>query len=174
VGPSLGKDSIKAGKLASLIGTALVVGLMILVYGRFGLFSTFALFFNIILIVAVLSFSGATLTLPGIAGLVLTVGTAVDANVLIFERIREELRNGRTVLSAVESGYKEASRAIFDANITNVIAAVMMFWFGSGPIKGFAVVLSIGIVTSVFTGVTVCRLITAWYLRSTRPQKLVL
>jgi preprotein translocase subunit SecD len=174
VGPSTGKDSIEAGKLASLIGTGLVVGLMVLVYGRFGVFAICALLFNIILILAALSLSGATLTLPGIAGLVLTVGTAVDANVLIFERIREELRNGRTALTAVESGYREASRAIFDANITNVIAAVMMFWFGSGPIKGFAVVLSIGIVTSVFTGVTVCRLITAWYMRSARPQKLVL
>ncbi len=174
VGPSLGKDSIDAGKTASIIGTGLVVALMLLVYGRFGIFANIALIFNVILILGALTISGATLTLPGIAGLVLTVGTAVDANVLIFERIREELRNGRSAMSAVEAGYREASRAIFDANITNVIAAIMMFWFGSGPIKGFAVVLSIGIVTSVFTGVTVCRLITAWYMRSARPQKLVL
>ncbi len=174
VGPSLGKDSIDAGKRASIIGTGLVVLLMLLVYGRFGVFANIALIFNVILILGSLTISGATLTLPGIAGLVLTVGTAVDANVLIFERIREELRNGRTSLTAVEAGYREASRAIFDANITNVIAAIMMFWFGSGPIKGFAVVLSIGIVTSVFTGVTVCRLITAWYMHTARPQKLVL
>jgi preprotein translocase subunit SecD len=174
VGPGLGKDSIEAGKLASLIGTGLVIGLMVLVYGRFGLFATVALLFNVVLVLGALTLSGATLTLPGIAGLVLTVGTAVDANVLIFERIREELRGGRTPITAVESGFREASRAIFDANITNVIAAIMMFWFGSGPIKGFAVVLSIGIVTSVFTGVTVCRLITAWYMRSARPQKLEL
>jgi preprotein translocase subunit SecD len=174
VGPSLGKDSIDAGKLASIIGTAAVVLFMLVTYGRFGLFATIALIFNIALILGVLSVTGATLTLPGIAGLVLTVGTAVDANVLIFERIREELRNGRVPLAAVEAGYREASRAIFDANITNVIAAVMMFAFGSGPIKGFALVLSIGIVTSVFTGVTVCRLISAWYMRSARPQKLVL
>ncbi len=174
VGPSLGKDSIEAGQRASIIGTFLVVALMVLTYARFGMFATAALCFNLALIVGILSLIGATLTLPGIAGLVLTVGTAVDANVLIFERIREELRNGRNTLSAVESGFREAQTAIFDANISNVIAAVMMILFGSGPIKGFAVVLSIGIATSVFTGVTFTRLLTAYYMRSKRPQKLVL
>jgi preprotein translocase subunit SecD len=174
VGPSLGKDSIDAGVRASIIGTIAVIFLMLITYGRFGLFATIALLFNVVLILATLCLFGATLTLPGIAGLVLTVGTAVDANVLIFERIREELRNGRSPMPAVEAGYREASRAIFDANISNVIAAVMMFAFGSGPIKGFAIVLSIGIVTSVFTGVTVCRLMSAWYMRTARPQKLVI
>jgi preprotein translocase subunit SecD len=174
VGPSLGKDSIEAGQTASIIGTLLVVVLMVLTYARFGMFATAALGFNLALIVGILSLIGATLTLPGIAGLVLTVGTAVDANVLIFERIREELRNGRNTLNAVESGFREAQTAIFDANISNVIAAVMMILFGSGPIKGFAVVLSIGIATSVFTGVTFTRLLTSYYMRSKRPQKLVL
>jgi preprotein translocase subunit SecD len=174
VGPSLGKDSIDAGKRASIIGTGLVIALMVLTYARFGLFATAALGFNLALIIGALSLIGATLTLPGIAGMVLTVGTAVDANVLIYERIREEIRNGRNTLSAVEAGYREASTAIFDANISNVIAASMMILFGSGPIKGFAVVLSIGIATSVFTGVTFTRLLTAYYMRSARPQKLVL
>jgi preprotein translocase subunit SecD len=111
----------------------------------------------------------ATLTLPGIAGFVLTIGAAVDANVLINERIREELKRGRRVIDAIDTGYKEASRAIFDANITNVIAAALMFWFGSGPIKGFAVVLTIGIITSVFTAVTVTRMLVAHWLRRARP-----
>ncbi|WP_374389687.1 MMPL family transporter, partial [Sandaracinobacter sp.] len=113
-------------------------------------------------------------TLPGIAGFVLTIGAAVDANVLINERIREELRRGKPLVPAIETGYKEASRAIFDANVTNVIAAVIMFWFGSGPIKGFAVVLTIGIITSVFTAVTVTRLMVSLWLRAKRPQTVVL
>lgn len=174
VGPDLGADSIRAGQIASIIGTALVVVLMIITYGRFGVYSVIALIFNLVMLLAILTVTGATLTLPGIAGLVLTMGAAVDANVLIFERIREELRAGRTVVSAVETGYREASRAIWDANITNVIAAALMFWFGSGPIKGFAVVLTIGIVTSVYTGVTVCRWMTVLWMRSARPQKLII
>ncbi len=174
IGPSLGQDSIQAGQIASLIATLLVVFLMVMTYARFGVYATVALLFNMVLIVALLTLFGATLTLPGIAGLVLTVGTAVDANVLIFERIREELRSGRNVINAIETGYREASRAIFDANVSNVIAAAMMIFFGSGPIKGFAVVLSIGIVTSVFTGITFTRLLIAYYVRGRRPQKLVL
>lgn len=174
VGPDLGADSIAAGQIAALIGTLAVVLFMFVTYGRFGIFANLVLIFNVILILAIMSLLQSTMTLPGIAGLVLTIGTAVDANVLIFERIREELRHGRTVLSAVESGYREASRAIWDANITNLIAAALMFQFGSGPIKGFAVVLTIGIVTSVFTAVTVCRMITVGWLRRTRPAKLVL
>jgi len=170
VGPDLGADSIRSGILASIVGTAAVIVFMIVTYGRFGVYATLALGFNILMIVAVMSVLGATLTLPGIAGFVLTIGAAVDANVLINERIREEQRRGRGIVQAVESGYREASRAIFDANVTNVIAALLMFYFGSGPIKGFAVVLSIGIVTSVFTAVTVTRLIVARWLKAKRPQ----
>ena len=174
VGPDLGADSIRAGMIASIIGTVVVLVLMFVTYGRFGLFANAALVLNVILIIGIMSLLGATLTLPGIAGLVLTIGTAVDSNVLIFERIREELRNGRSTLNAVDAGYREASRAIWDANITNVIAAALMMWFGSGPVKGFAVVLTIGIVTSVFTGVTVCRMFNVLWLKRARPAKLVL
>lgn len=174
VGPDLGADSIRAGAIASVLATVLVAVFMIMTYGRFGVYSVIALILNGIIIIGVMSGLGATLTLPGIAGFVLTIGAAVDANVLINERIREELRAGRNIVMAVDIGYREASRTIFDANVTNVIAAVMMFWFGSGPIKGFAVVLIIGIVTSVFTAVTVTRLIVAQWLRRSRPQVLVL
>jgi preprotein translocase subunit SecD len=169
VTPELGKDSIEKGAIAGIIATVAVLVLMIVVYGRFGVYACVALFFNIFLIIAIMAAFNATLTLPGIAGFVLTIGAAVDANVLINERIREELKRGRRVFQAVELGYTEASRAIFDANVTNVIAAALMFWFGSGPIKGFAVVLTIGIVTSVFTAVTVTRMFVAHWLRSARP-----
>jgi len=169
VTPELGADSIRKGVIAGIVATVSVLTLMVLVYGRFGIYANIALFFNIFLIIAIMAAFNATLTLPGIAGFVLTVGAAVDANVLINERIREELKRGRRVFQAVELGYSEASRAIFDANVTNVIAALLMFWFGSGPIKGFAVVLTIGIVTSVFTAVTVTRLFAARWLHKTRP-----
>lgn len=174
VGPDLGADSIRAGTLASILATVFVAVFMIVTYGRFGLFSVMALLLNAILIIGAMSLLGATLTLPGIAGFVLTIGAAVDANVLINERIREELRRGRSIVTSIEVGYREASRTIFDANVTNVIAAAIMFWFGSGPIKGFAVVLMIGIVTSVFTAVTVTRLIVSRWVRKNRPQALVL
>ncbi|WP_432770072.1 MAG: protein translocase subunit SecD [Sphingopyxis sp.] len=169
VTPELGADSIRKGVIAGIIATVAVLTLMVLVYGRFGVYANIALFFNVFLIIAIMAAFNATLTLPGIAGFVLTIGAAVDANVLINERIREELKRGRKVFQAVELGYSEASRAIFDANVTNVIAAVLMFWFGSGPIKGFAVVLTIGIVTSVFTAVTVTRVFVAHWLRANRP-----
>ncbi|WP_033072974.1 protein translocase subunit SecD [Sphingopyxis sp. MWB1] len=172
VTPELGADSIRRGAIAGIIGTVAVLAFMIAVYGRFGIYANIALLFNIGLIIAIMAAFNATLTLPGIAGFVLTIGAAVDANVLINERIREELKRGRRVFQAVELGYSEASRAIFDANITNVIAAALMFWFGSGPIKGFAVVLTIGIVTSVFTAVTVTRLFAARWLHKTRPTTL--
>ncbi len=174
VGPDLGADSIRAGAIASVMATVLVAIFMTLTFGRFGIYSVIALLLNALLIFATMSALGATLTLPGIAGFVLTVGAAVDANVLINERIREELRKGRAVVAAIETGYKEASRTIFDANVTNVIAAVIMFWFGSGPIKGFALVLTIGIITSVFTAVTVTRLMVSLWLRRARPTALVL
>lgn len=172
VTPELGKDSIEKGAIAGIIATVSVLVLMIVVYGRFGVYACIALAFNVFLIIAVMAAFNATLTLPGIAGFVLTIGAAVDANVLINERIREELKRGRKVFQAVELGYSEASRAIFDANVTNVIAAALMFWFGSGPIKGFAVVLTIGIVTSVFTAVTVTRMFVAHWLRTKRPTSI--
>ena len=176
VGPDLGADSIKKGGIALTVGLGLLMVFMIATYGRFGVYTCIALVINVLMILGVMAYLGgvAALTLPGIAGLVLTVGAAVDANVLINERIREERARGRGVVQAVESGYKEASRAIFDANITNTIAAVIMFLFGSGPIRGFAVVLIIGIVTSVFTAVTLTRMWVAGWLRRTRPTDIVL
>ena len=174
VGPDLGADSIRRGVLAAVIGTTAILVLMFLVYGRFGMYANMALVINIALILGVMAMANATLTLPGIAGFVLTIGAAVDANVLINERIREELKRGRRVVQAIEFGYKEASRAIFDANSTNVIAAVLLFIFGSGPIRGFAVVLMIGIVTSVFTAVTLTRMWVAGWVKRTRPQELVI
>jgi preprotein translocase subunit SecD len=146
---------------------------IILTYGRFGIYACIcALAINILMILGVMAVFGTTLTLPGIAGFVLTLGAAVDANVLINERIREERSKGRRVVQSVELGYKEASRAIFDANITNSIAALLMFAFGSGPVRGFAVVLMIGIVTSVFTAVTLTRMWVAGWLRKARPSDL--
>ena len=159
-----------------LVGLGALIAFMLFTYGRFGFYTCSALILNVLMILGVLALLGpmAALTLPGIAGIVLTVGMAVDANVLINERIREERARGRRVIQAVELGYKEASRAIFDANITNVIAAVLMFMFGTGPIRGFAVVLMIGIVTSVFTAVTLTRLWVAMWLRRKRPSDIVL
>jgi preprotein translocase subunit SecD len=174
VGPDLGQDSIRAGTVASIVGALAVVVFMALTYGRFGIYANVALVLNILLILGIMSLTGATLTLPGIAGLVLTIGATVDANVLINERIREERRAGRGIVQSVETGYREASRTIWDANVTNIIAAAVMFWMGSGPIKGFAVVLTIGIVTSVFTAVTVTRLMVVLWLRRSRPAVLQL
>lgn len=170
VGPDLGADSIRAGVIAMLVGTAALMTFIFITYGRFGVYANIALTINALMILGIMSAAGATLTLPGIAGFVLTIGAAVDANVLINERIREERARGRKVVQAVEVGYKEASRAIFDANITNVIAAVLMFLIGSGPVKGFAVVLMIGIATSVFTAVWLTRMWVASWLRRARPS----
>jgi preprotein translocase subunit SecD len=174
VGPDLGADSIRAGILASITAVVLVSIFMVATYGRFGVYSVAALLINAVMILGIMSALGATLTLPGIAGFVLTMGAAVDANVLINERIREELRRSRGVLAAIETGYKEAGRTIFDANVTNVIASAIMFALGSGPVKGFAVVLTIGIMTSVFTAVTVTRLMVARWYGAARPARLVL
>ena len=174
VGPGLGKDSVESGKLASIIGMFLVVLFMLLTYGLFGVFANIALFINITLILSLLSILQATLTLPGIAGIVLTMGMAVDANVLIFERIREELRGGRSVLSSVESGYKRAIGTIIDASLTTLIAAGCLYGLGSGPIKGFAVTLSIGILTSMFTAIMVTRMLVVFYLRRRKPSKLII
>ena len=172
VGPELGRDSIYKGTVASIVATGAVILFMLITYGRFGVYATIGLVLNALMILGILAFFGASLTLPGIAGFVLTIGAAVDANVLINERIREEQRRGRKVLDSIESGYREASTAIFDANITNVIAAVLMFYFGSGPIRGFAVVLMIGIVTSVFTAVNVTRMLVSLWARRARPKEL--
>lgn len=172
VGPDLGRDSIQAGAIASVIAILAVMTFMLITYGRFGVYANMALVVNALLILGIMAIFNATLTLPGIAGFVLTIGAAVDANVLINERIREEQRRGRKILDAIETGYKEASTAIFDANITNVIAAVLMFYFGSGPIRGFAVVLLIGIVTSVFTAVNFTRMLVALWIKRKRPRVL--
>src|SRR5918993_4841951 len=172
VGPELGKDSIEKGAIASGVATVAVILFMLVTYGRFGVYATAALIVNALMILGIMSIFNATLTLPGIAGFVLTIGAAVDANVLINERIREEQRRGRKILDSIETGYKEASTAIFDANITNVIAAALMWYFGSGPIRGFAVVLMIGIVTSVFTAVNFTRMLVSLWVRRKRPRAL--
>jgi preprotein translocase subunit SecD len=169
VGPDLGKESIRAGILASVIAVAAVIIFMFLTYGRFGFYANLAVVINVVVIVGVLALLNGTLTLPGIAGFVLTIGTAVDANVLINERIREERRRGRNVVQAVELGYKEASRTIFEANVTHAISGFIMLFLGSGPVRGFAVVLLIGIATSVFTAVVFTRMMIALWLRKNRP-----
>ncbi len=172
VGPGLGSDSIKAGAVASIIGLCLVMAFFILSYGLFGIFGNIALLFNIAIIFASLSLLQATLTLPGIAGIVLTIGTALDANILVFERIREEIRNGRSPVSAIDAGYKHALSAIVDANMTALIAAFLLFMFGTGPIKGFAVTLSIGIMASIFSAMMTARLIVVWWLRTFKPKEI--
>ena len=153
IGPSLGQDNIEMGRNAVMIGFLLVVAFMLFYYRVFGLAANFALFANLILIVALLSLLQASLTLPGIAGIVLTVGMAVDANVLIFERIREELANGNSPQASIRAGYEKAFSTIADANVTTFIAALVLFMFGTGPIKGFAITLSLGILTSMFTAI---------------------
>ncbi len=172
VGPDLGADSVRAGEIAALIGLGAVIVYMVLAYGLFGLYANIALITNLLLIGGALSMLQATLTLPGIAGIVLTIGMAVDANVLIFERIREEIRSGKGPVSAVEAGYQRAFGTILDANLTTFIAAAILFQLGSGPVRGFAVTLAIGIVTSVFTAFTFTRFMVATYLRTQRPQAL--
>ncbi|WP_018000461.1 protein translocase subunit SecD [Paracoccus sp. N5] len=174
IGPELGQDSIDAGRLSSVIATAAVVAYMIASYGLFGVFASVAVIVNVILILAVMSMMGATLTLPGIAGIVLTVGTAVDANVIIYERIREELRAGKRIVKAIDDGFGEAMSAIIDANVTSFIAAMVMFFLGSGPVKGFAVTLTIGLVTSVFTAIYLTRLMILFWLEWRKPKQLVL
>jgi preprotein translocase subunit SecD len=166
IGPSLGQDNIDRGRLAIIVGLLTVMMFMVFYYRTFGLVANVALVMNIVLIVAVLSFLQAALTLPGIAGIVLTVGMAVDANVLIFERIREELRNGVTPIASIRGGYEKALSTIADANITTLIAAVVLFTFGTGPVKGFAITLAIGIVTSMFTAIMVTRLIVNYIYES--------
>ncbi|PLX43413.1 MAG: protein translocase subunit SecD [Hyphomicrobiales bacterium] len=174
VGPGLGADQIASGQIASVIGLVGVVVFILITYGLFGVFANLALGVNLILIFGILSMLQATLTLPGIAGIVLTIGMAVDANVLIFERIREEIRNGKSPMASVEAGYSRALGTILDANITTFIAASLLFLMGSGPVRGFAVTLAIGIITSVFTAFTLTRMIVVWWLRSRRPKAIPL
>jgi preprotein translocase subunit SecD len=170
VGPGLGQDSITKGEYASIVGAALVIVFMLVTYGLFGLFANIAVAINVGMIFGVLSLLNATLTLPGIAGIVLTVGIAVDSNVLIYERIREELRGGRNAISAIDAGFKRALATILDSNITTFIAAAVLFYIGTGPVRGFAVTLGIGIITTVFTAFTLTRLIVAGWVRWKRPQ----
>ncbi|MDQ7000733.1 MAG: protein translocase subunit SecD [Mariprofundus sp.] len=161
IGPSLGQDSIDQGMNSIIVGCILVLIFMAVYYRMFGMVANVALIFNMLLILAAMSIIGGTLTLPGIAGIVLTIGMAVDANVLIFERIREELHLGKTPLAAIDGGYDKAFSTIVDANITTLIAAIVLFQFGSGPVKGFAITLSVGILASMFTAITVTRAIIA-------------
>ena len=172
VSAELGQDSIHKGAIASVVSVLAVIIFMLVTYGRFGIYATIALVVNAFLILGIMAMFNATLTLPGIAGFILTIGAAVDANVLINERIREEIRRGRRLLDAVETGYQEAFRAIFDANVTHVISAAIMAYFGSGPVRGFAVVLLIGVVTSVFTAVYFTRMLVALWIRRARPREL--
>ncbi len=174
VGPGLGADSIRAGEVAAIIGSIAVVAFMIASYGFFGVLANIALILNIAMIFAVLSVLQATLTLPGIAGIVLTIGMAVDANVLIYERIREEVAAGKGPIPAIEAGYNRALSSILDANITTLISAAILFQMGSGPVRGFAVTLAIGIVTSVFTAFTVNRYMVSVWLRRRRPKTITL
>jgi len=170
VGPGLGQDSIQKGELAAYVGSILVIVFMLVTYRLFGVFANIAVAINVAMIFGVLSFLNATLTLPGIAGIVLTVGIAVDSNVLIYERIREELRGGRNAISAIDAGFKRALPTILDSNITTFIAAAVLFYIGTGPVRGFAVTLGIGILTTVFTAFLLTRLIVAGWVRWKRPQ----
>lgn len=172
VGAGLGADSIKSGVMASIIGIILVIIFIIAAYGLFGLFTTISLLTNLFLLISALGIMGATLTLPGIAGIILTIAMAVDANVLIFERMREEIKNGRSVRDGADVGFNQAWGTILDSNLTTLIAGAVLFYFGTGPIKGFAVTLTIGIMTSIFTSVTVTRLIIGTWIAKCKPTKL--
>lgn len=170
VGPSLGQDSIEAGTFAGIVGVTLVIAFMFIGYGLFGIFANIALVINIFMILACLSLFQATLTLPGIAGIVLTIGMAVDANVLIYERIREEIRLGKTPYAAIDQGFSQAFRTIFDSNITTIIAAIVLYLIGTGPVKGFAVTLTIGIACSMFSAILVTRLMVVTWLKKFKPK----
>ncbi len=174
VGPSLGSDSIKAGFNAAIIGLILVMVFMVVAYGLFGLFADIALLFNLAMLIAVMSVVGFTLTLPGIAGIVLTMGMAVDSNVIIFERIREEWRNGRSAMASMETGFSSALATILDSNLTALIAAVVLFGVGSGPVRGFAITHAIGILTTMYTAFTVTRFIVTLWARWARPKEVPL
>ncbi|MDE3028777.1 MAG: protein translocase subunit SecD, partial [Paracoccaceae bacterium] len=170
IGPELGADSIKAGKIAAVAGSVAVGVFMVLVYGWFGWIANFSLLLNLGMMFGALSMIGGTLTLPGIAGIVLTVGTAVDGNVLVYERIREELRNAKGPARAIELGYDRALSAIVDSNITTMISALILYFVGSGPVRGFAVTLALGIMTSVFSTVFLSRLFIVMWFERRRPK----
>ncbi len=172
VGPSLGADSIEAGKLAGYVGLGLIMVFMVMNYGLFGMFACVALVVNIFMLLGAMAYIGATLTMPGIAGIILTMGMAVDANVLIFERMREESRKGRTILSAIDNGFKGAMGTIMDSNVTTLLAASIMYFLGSGPIRGFAVSLSFGILCSMFTAIYLTRMLIVLWIRYARPKAL--
>jgi protein-export membrane protein SecD len=172
VGAELGQDSVEAGQYAALAGLILVVVFMVLQYRLFGMFADVALLANLILLLGIMTAIGATLTLPGIAAFVLTMGMAVDANVLIYERIREEQRNGKSIMAAVDSGFSRAMSTIIDSNLTTLLAGLILLMQGTGPVRGFAVALSLGILTSVFTAVYVTRLQVVWWLKTKRRQEL--
>jgi SecD/SecF fusion protein len=174
VGPSLGADSIEAGKLAGLIGGLATIALTILAYGTFGIFACVGLTIHGVLTIALMSLAGSALTLPGIAGLVLGIAMAVDANVLIYERVREEIRSGKTPIAAIDAGFTRAFVTIADSQLTTLACAIVMFWLGSGPIRGFAVTLTIGICTSIFASVTVVRLLIYYWLNSVRRARRVI
>lgn len=174
VGAELGADFVQAGKYSAIGGLILVAIFMILRYGLFGVFADVALTLNVVLLMAALTLFGATLTLPGIAGIVLTMGMAVDANVLIYERIREEMHNGRTIIASIDTGFRRAMATIVDANMTHLIASLILFQLGSGPVRGFAVTLGVGIITSFFTAVMVTRLIVVTWFMTVRPKKLAI
>ena len=170
VGPDLGEDSIKSGITSLIVGFILVILFMFYKYKIFGLIANTALIANLLMLTGVLTILEATLTLPGIAGIILTIGMAVDANVLIFERVKEEIRSGSKMINAVENGYKRALSTILDANITTLIAAVILFFMASGPVRGFSITLAIGIFTSVFTAFTFTRLLISIYAKSLKPS----
>ncbi len=172
VGPDLGADSIKAGAIACAVGLVLVVVFMVVIYGLFGVFANIALFINLALLMGILSILGATLTLPGIAGIVLTMGMAVDSNVLIFERMREESDLGRTAINAMVAGFDRAFITILDSQLTTLIAGILLFQFGTGPVRGFAVTLTVGLATSMFTAIWVTRLMLQAWARSRKPTTL--
>jgi preprotein translocase subunit SecD len=174
VGAGLGQDSITNGTRAAYLGAILVVLSMLLIYGKFGLIANIAVAINVAMIFGVLSLLDATLTLPGIIGIVLTIGIAVDSNVLIYERIREEVRSGRTAIAAIDAGFTRALATILDSNITTFIAAAVLFFIGTGPVRGFAVTLGVGIITTVFTAFTLTRLIMSWWVRWMRPARLAI
>ena len=172
VGPGLGTDSIEQGKLACVVGMAVILTFILATYGLFGLFADVALVLNVVMLIGVMSFLGATLTRPGIAGIALTMGMAVDANVLIYERMREEQQYGRSVLNTVEAGFNNAFSAIFDSNLTSLFAGLVLIWLGNGPVRGFGVTTCLGLLTSVFTSVYVTKVLILAWIKYTKPAKL--
>ncbi len=174
VGPTLGADSIDSGKKAVLTGFILVLLLMLILYKQYGLMAIIALIMNIIFIFALLSSFGATLTLPGIAGIVLTIGMSVDTNVLIFERIREESNTGKSIYAVIDQGFNQALKTILDSNITTLIAAFILFNFGTGPVKGFAITLTFGIISSMFSAIFLTRIFIYSWISFKKPQKIII